>query len=106
MKTYTKSLFLDLKLLTITDLYRFEVSKLFYRIHYKSFNLCRAETEKMILLDDLHTYNTRRKLKCNYFLPRVQTTQAQSFIQFLGAKIWNQIPAEIKKMNFLNLKKN
>ena len=105
MRTHTKPLLSDLKLLTITDLYRFEVAKLFYRNHYKSLNLCNTETEKMVLDDDLHTYNPRRKLKCNYFLPRVQTTQAQSSIQFLGAKIWNQIPTEIRKMNFFKSKK-
>ena len=71
MRTHTKPLFSDLKL-TITDLYRFAVAKLFHRIQYKSLNLCCAETEKMILLDDLqffiHTTREENSNATTFFL--------------------------------------
>jgi len=41
-------------------------------------------------------YNTRRMQQNNFYILRVQTTQAQKSLLFSGTKIWNRIPKYIK----------
>ena len=57
------------------------------------------------MLDELHSYNTRTKHKRNYFVTRVSTKQAQKCLIYIGPKICNQIPLQVKEMNFYRFKK-
>ena len=57
------------------------------------------------MLDELHSYNTRTKHKRNYFVTRVSTKQAQKCLIYIGPKILNQIPLQVKEMNFYRFKK-
>ena len=50
------------------------------------------------LLDDTHSYHTRRKQSKNYFIPRVKTTQPQNSLTYIGPKVWNQTPLNVKNM--------
>ena len=105
IRTHSKPLFLDLKLLKLEDIYKFEMAKLMHRIHYKLFNISSSESNKLVMLDQTHSYNTRQKNQKNYFLNRVRTTKSQKSIQYIGAKIWNQLPKEIKQINSFKFKK-
>jgi len=59
----------------------------------------------LVKLDDLYSYKTRRKDQNNYFIPCVQTKQAQKSLIYSGTKIWNQIPKDIKELNLPKFKK-
>ena len=61
--------------------------------------------QKYTMLDELYSYNTRTKHKRNYFVTRISTKQAQKYLIYIGPKIWNQIPLQVKEMNFYRFKK-
>ena len=44
-----------------------------------------------------HSYETRLAVSGNVFLPRYDLSFTQKSIAFSGAKIWNEIPVNIKK---------
>ena len=56
-------------------------------------------------MDEIHSYNTRKKSKTNYFLPRVNAAQTKKLLVYNGTKIWNQILKEIREMKFLQCNK-
>ena len=69
-----------------------------HRVYNKSLNTHNAEIHKYTMLDELHSYNTRTKHKRNYFITRVATKQAQKCLIYIGPKIWNQIPLQVKEI--------
>ena len=56
------------------------------------------------MLDNIHSHNTRKKHQKNYFITRVSLKQAQKCLQCNGPKIWNEIPLQLKEMNFCKFK--
>ena len=45
----------------------------------------------------VHSYETRSAVSGNVFLQRYELSFTQKSIAFSGAKIWNEIPVNIKK---------
>ena len=76
-----------------------------YKLSNKSSHTSRSNLGLFITLDEIHSYNTRKKSKTNYFLPRVNTAQTQKLLIYNGTKIWNQILKEIREMKFLKFNK-
>ena len=56
------------------------------------------------MLDNIHSYNTRKKHQKKPFITRVSSKQAQKCLQCNGPKIWNETPLQIKEMNFCKFK--
>ena len=52
----------------------------------------------------VHTYNTRLASKSTYFMPRVKTNFGKFNIRFQGAKIWNSIQDDLKKLSRFSFK--
>ena len=96
--------FYILQILKLHDLYTFEIAKLMHRLCNNSLNICNLNRDTYKLLDDTHSYHTRRKQTKNYFIPRVKTTQSQNSLTHLGPKLWNQIPLNIKNMKHFKFK--
>jgi len=92
MRTHSKSLFLKLQILKLNEIYELEMAKLMHKIYNKSTNFSRINAQKFTILDEIHPYNTRRMQQNNFYIPRVQTIQAQKSLLFSGPKIWNLIP--------------
>ena len=66
---------------------------------YKSQNNLFPETagEFHIPAEMVHSYQTRSAVSGNVLLPRHELSFTQKPIAFSGAKIWNEIPLNIKK---------
>ena len=77
-KAYTKPLFHKLQILKLHDLYALEIAKLMHRLYNNSLNICNLNRNTYKLLDDIHSYRSRRKQSKNYFISRVKTTQSQN----------------------------
>ena len=45
----------------------------------------------------VHSYGTRSAVSGSVFLPRYELSFTQKSVAFSGAKIWNEIPVNIKK---------
>ena len=55
-------------------------------------------------ISGISSYKTRHVSKNNIFLPRAHTSRSQRSIKYTDAKIWNNIPFEIKKLPFHKFK--
>ena len=51
----------------------------------------------------VHAYGTRSAVSGNVFLPRYDLNFTQKSIAFSGAKIWNEIPVNIKESTISGL---
>ena len=66
---------------------------------YKSYNKLLPETagEFPLLVERVHPYGTRSAISGNIFLPRYDLSFTQKSIAISGAKLWNEIPVNIKR---------
>ena len=66
---------------------------------YKSYNKLLPETagEFHLPAEKVHPYGTRSAISGNIFLPRYDLNFTQKSIAFSGAKLWNEIPVNIKR---------
>ena len=103
-KALTKPLFYKLQILKLHDLYTLEIAKLMHRLYNNSLNICNLNRDTYKLLDDIHSYHRSRKQSKNYFIPRVKTTQSQNSLTYIGPKVWNQIPLNIKNLKHFKFK--
>ena len=103
-KAHTTPLFHKLQILKLQDLYTLEIAKLMHRLHNNSLNICNLNRDTYKLLDNTHSYHTRRKQSKNYFIPRVKTTQSQNSLTYIGPKVWNEIPLNVKNMKYCKFK--
>ena len=98
---YTNPLFFKLNLLKITDICRLEIAK--YMIHQKkqpdSFH-------NLHLTTLIRNHNTRLSSKHNYFIPRKRTENGKKSFSFVGGKIREKVPAELKQCFFYQFKKS
>ena len=59
----------------------------------------------MKLLHFSHSRYTRNSTKPNqYFIPFFHTSRSQRTIKFRGAKTWNAVPDDLKRINFYQFK--
>ena len=47
---------------------------------------------------DIHTHSTRHSSTKNISLPRFSSAKTQRSINYMGAKIWNNIPLDLKQI--------
>ena len=66
---------------------------------YKTQNNVLPETAGKFYIpaEMVHSYETRSAVSGNVFLPRYELSFTLKSIAFSGAKIWNEIPVNIKK---------
>jgi len=52
-----------------------------------------------------HKYSIRFVANQSYFVPRVSTTKEQTSSLFVGTKVWNNIPLNIRSLPYGNFKR-
>ena len=106
---HSSPLFYDLKILKLDDLYQLSISVFAYE--------CQNNIAPLYFINfftqttDVHSYNTRSAARGDFFILQKNTLQyGLRSIRFNGAKIWNNIPPEIRDAssvrNFKNNLKN
>jgi len=55
---------------------------------------------------NISSYNSRIAEQNDFYLPLFKTKRTQQSIKFLGVKIWNEIPANIRQLMFNKFKQN
>ena len=58
-----------------------------------------------IKVNQKHNYNTRLASKSSFYLPKIRTNYGKFNIRFTGAKVWNSIGKETKKLSKSMFKK-
>ena len=82
------------KILKVQDLFNFEVLKFMFK--YKSGNLPSNFNVYFEQTHIEHAHNTRHS-KHNMYLKRKHTTKGMESLNFLGVKLWSQVPDRIKR---------
>jgi len=90
-------------LLSIEQIFKLEIGKFMFRYYNKQLPICFLQYFKTI--DSIHNYSTRLSKQNNYFLPRYRLKQSQKLLTYSGAKLWSEIPSDIKKLSFKNFTK-
>jgi len=53
---------------------------------------------------DISSYSTRHTANKHNFIPRFASSKSQRSLKYAGAKIWNNIPTDIKNKSFIKFK--
>ena len=97
------SLYLSDKILEIADVFKLELGKFMFKYHVRA--LPEIFNNYFLLLEQIHNYDTRNKCNQNYFLNTIRTNSGKCSIKLCGAKLWTQIPSNLKSSSFHSFKK-
>ena len=61
--------------------------------------------QTIISINQKHHYKTRRTAKQNYFQPRKRTELGKKTFFYIGPKIWQEVPFELKSLSYNQFKK-
>ena len=89
--------YLNQRILKVHDLYELEIGK-FMHGHFHG-NLPTCFSSFFIESRYVHPYSTRHSDYRNYNVSNFRTNRGQRSIQFLGPKVWNNIPIEIRNVS-------
>ena len=92
------------EILKLEDLYKFEIAK----------SMCQFTHSKLPLnfnhyfaySSDVSSYSTRHTSSNDIFLPRFMSSKTQHSIKYIGAKIWNNIPYDLKNASYSKFKES
>ena len=81
------TLFKQLKLLKLHDIYQLELGKFMYQLNWNKFLIIIQPL--LTKIEDLHKYNTRQAKTTKLFLPRVSKQMAKTKLSFRGPQRWS-----------------
>ena len=61
-------------------------------------------TNKLQIASCTHNHNTRYTAKGNYFIPQTPTIIGKKAFSYVGPKVWQEVPPEIKLCSFPSFK--
>ena len=96
--------YLKLNLLKLDDLYLFEISKIMYQHKHKM--IPDHFTDYFCNTTKNHSHYTRHSSKDTVYLARYTSSRTQKSIKYVGAKVWNDIPLDIKRSSYVSFKKS
>jgi len=98
LKTSNKAtldeIYIQNNILTINTLFKMSAGKFMHS--YETNQLpshCNQYFQSMLTV---HKYPTRLACSKTFFLPRVNSSQGQCSLKFIGPKVWSEIPDRIK----------
>ena len=100
-KSSTHPLFINLKLLKLNDIYKFEICKLTHRLTKFDLN---GELQ-LFNLSQQHTHNTRLNTNNNFYSSTCRTNLGKTSFNHIAPKFWRAVPHEIKHLHPIAFKK-
>ena len=94
--------YLNQRILKVHDLYNLEVAKFMHSHFHGLLPICFSTF--FVEIRYLHRYNTRHSSLRNYNVTNFRTSKGQKSIQFLGPKIWNSVPYDMRNLSKINFK--
>ena len=92
------------EILKLEDLYNFEIAKLMYQFTHSKLPL--NFNHYFAYSSDVLSYSTRHTSSNEIFLPRFMSSKTQHSIKYIGAKIWNNIPSDLKNASYSKFKES
>ena len=88
------TLYKDMKILQVKDIFEIEVAKFMHSFHHG--NLPCIFDSYYTSVATQHNHNTRSIADKNYYLQRMHSQSGQSALNYVGVTIWNKIPLHVK----------
>ena len=92
-------LYIKYNLLKVEDIFKLEVIKFMYK--WSKGNLPPTFNNYFNTIDNMHKHNTRYS-KNNYFMSRKVTKVGMGALDYIGVRLWREVPADLKKISFCN----
>ena len=99
-REHTNELFKNLKVLKVPEIFELQIGKL---IHKSKYHLSVGDN-KLLELNLFHNYNTRLSTKSNFYLNLPRTNLGKNSFSFIGPKVWQSVPEELKSLNLYSFK--
>ena len=99
---FSNSLFQKLNFLKLKNIVKLEISKTMFCFNKSS---AKNESQAFISITQKHHYETRLAAKENYFQPRKRTELGKKTSSYIGPKIWQEVPFELKSLSYNQFKK-
>ena len=99
-QSHSAPIFSQLKLLTITDIYKLNLAILFHNIQNNKF----TGSNNLITIKQIHNYNTRLSSNRNYFQYYNKSNLGIRTFSTAGLKSWRNIPIALKSENLFTFK--
>ena len=95
--SYTNPLFQKLNFLKLKDIVKLEIVKTMFCFNKSS---AKNESQTIISITQKHHYKTRLAAKQNYFQLRKRTELGKKTFSYIGPKIWQEAPFELKSLSY------
>ena len=92
------------EILKLEDLYNFEIAKLMHQFTHSKLPL--NFNHYFAYSFDVSSYSTRHTSSNDIFLPRFMSSKTQHSIKYIGAKIRNNIPSDLKNASYSKFKES
>jgi len=106
LKTSNKAtldeIYIQNNMLTINNLFKMSAGKFMHSYENNQLPPHFNQYFKSVLT--VHKYPTRLACSNNFFLPRVNYSQGQWSLKFIGPKVWSEIPDHIKFRSYFDFK--
>ena len=96
-KTRLKSLYEQLQVLNIDDIYKLEVAKFMAEVNLNKVPVfCSNQSTIFRTLSSIHTYSTRSASSKSFYVQRTSLVKTNQSLKIFGVKIWNSLPRHIR----------
>ena len=100
--SHTNLLFQKLNFLKIKDIVKLEMAKTMFCFNKNS---TKNESQTIVSITQKHHYKTRLAAQQNYFQPRKRTELGKKTFSYIGPKVWQEVPFELKSLSYNQFKK-
>ena len=91
---HTPPLFKEQRMLTLMNIYKLSLAKMFHKIYSKKIE----KPSNLINLNQLHNHNTRLSKANNYHTTFSKSKLGQTTYSTAGLKVWRTIPDTVKSL--------
>ena len=91
---HSSKLFLNLKLLKLDDIMKFQLGTFMYKLKYNK--LPNVIPHMFVTNENIHSHNTRNKN--GYLIPSVRTNCRKFTVGYVGPILWNSFPQKLRQL--------
>ena len=93
-RAHSSKLFLNLKLLKLDDIVKFQLGTFMYKLKYNK--LPSVIPHMFVSNENIHSHNTRNKN--GYLIPSVRTKCRKFTVGYAGPILWNSFPQQLRQL--------
>ena len=100
--SHVTNLYMNLNLLKLNDIYKLELAKFMYQLHYET--VPKSFHDRFIKLCTIHNYSTRQKQNLVYFKPQIKKAIGRELLAHRSSNLRKKIKPSIEKLGWFSFK--